>query len=387
MSDIGPAETLVTSELTLRLRQQELVAAFGLFAMREDRLQASLQEACETAARGLEAQFSKVLVFRPESQDLLIAYGMGWSAGVVGNVVLGADLASPAGYALRTKQPVVSNHLAEEDRFRTPAVLAEHGILRAINVIIDGEKGQPFGVLEVDSTDRQDFTVHDTAFLQALANVVAAAVERCLRQLEQEALLREKDLLMQEVHHRVKNSLQLVQTMLQLQARGIPDGEERDRLQDAASRIMTIATVHRRLHDQGAIDGTDAGSYLKGLMGDLSLSIAPDAALSPIEVDAEPIMLSADRITPLGLIATELVTNALKYGTGRVLVTVRANEGGLSVAVEDEGEGFPDDFVPGEGGSLGMRLVCALARTPNAVAIDRSVKFGRIIVQVASAPG
>jgi two-component sensor histidine kinase len=174
---------------------------------------------------------------------------------------------------------------------------------------------------------------------------------------------------------------------LQLQARGIPEGDERDRLQDAASRIMTVATVHRRLHDQGAIEGTDAGSYLKGLMGDLSLSIAPDAALSPIEVDADPVILSADRITPLGLITTELVTNALKYGAGRVLVSVRANEGGLTVAVEDEGAGFPEDFVPGEGGSLGMRLVCALARTPNAVAIDRSVPFGRIIVQMASAAG
>jgi two-component sensor histidine kinase len=386
MNDTASETLSVASELTLRLRQHELVAAFGLFALREDRLQATLQEACETAARGLEARFSKLLVFRPEIQDLLIAYGVGWADGVVGNVALGADLASPAGYALRTKQPVVSNHLAKESRFRTPAVLAEHGILRAVNVIIDGEDGQPFGVLEVDSTDRADFSSHDTAFLQSLANVVAAAVERCNRQMVQEALLREKDLLMQEVHHRVKNSLQLVQTMLQLQARGIPDGEERERLQDAAGRIMTIATVHRRLHHQGAIDGTDAGSYLRGLMDDLTASIASDAVLRRIEVEADPITLSADRITPLGLIATELVTNALKYGEGRVLVRAGTNDEGVLISVEDEGKGFPKDFVPGAGGSLGMRLVCALARGRNAVTIDRSVPFGRITVQVAFAP-
>ena len=386
MSDDGLDDSMIATELKLRLRQQELVAAYGLFALREDRLDAALQEACETASRGLEARFSKVLVFRPMSQDLLIAYGIGWAEGVVGNVVLGADLASPAGYALRTKQPVVSNHLAAEDRFRTPAVLAEHGILRAVNVIIDGEDGQPFGVLEVDSTDRLDFTAHDTAFLQSLANVAAAAVERCNRQLMQDALLREKDLLMLEVHHRVKNSLQLVQTMLQLQARGIPEGDERSRLQDAASRIMTIATVHRRLHEHGAIDGTDAGSYLRGLMNDLGVSIAPDSALRPIEVEAESIILSADRIAPLGLITTELVTNALKYGEGRVLVQVSAVPGGVVVAVEDEGPGFPEDYTPGDGGSLGMRLVSVLARTPNPVTIDRSVPFGRISVQVAHPP-
>jgi two-component sensor histidine kinase len=387
MSESGMEIAPATSELALRLRQQELVAAFGLFALREDRLEAALQQACETAARGLEARFSKVLVFRPESQDMLLAHGMGWAPGVIGNVVLGADLASPAGYALRTKLPVVTNHLAQEDRFRTPAVLAEHGILRAINVIIDGENGQPFGVLEVDSTDRLDFTDHDTAFLQSLANVLSAAVERCARLEYQAALLREKDLLMQEVHHRVKNSLQLVQTMLQLQARGIPEGDERERLQDAASRIMTIAAVHRRLHQQGGIEGTDAAGYLRGLMGDLGTSLTPDTALRPIDVEAEPIVLSADRITPLGLIATELVTNALKYGDGRVLVAAKASEGGVVVTVEDEGRGFPADFDPASGGSLGMRLVAALARGANAISIDRSVPFGRITVQVAFAPG
>ena len=387
MSGTGLDDAMIAGELALRLRQQELVAAFGLFALREDRLDAALHEACATAVRGLEARFSKVLVFRPETQDLLIAYGTGWAEGVVGNVVLGADLASPAGYALRTKQPVVSNHLAQEGRFRTPAVLAEHGILRAVNVIIDGENGQPFGVLEVDSTDRLDFTAHDTAFLQSLANVAAAAVERCNRQMQQDALLREKDLLMLEVHHRVKNSLQLVQTMLQLQARGIPEGDERNRLQDAANRIMTIATVHRRLHEQGAIDGTDAASYLRGLMNDLGVSIAPDSALRPIEVEAEAIVLTADRIAPLGLITTELVTNALKYGAGRVLVRVSGTDAGVAVSVEDEGPGFPADYTPGDGGSLGMRLVSALARTPGAVTIDRSVGFGRITVQVAFAPG
>ena len=375
-----------TSELALRLRQQELVAAFGLFALREDRLEASMQQACEVAARGLETDFSKVLIYRAAEGDLLIGYGIGWAAGVVGHATLGADLASPAGYALHTGVPVVSNHLAQESRFRTPAVLAEHGIMRAINVIIVGDKGVPFGVLEVDSTDRLDFSIHDMAFMQSLANVLSAAVDRNARQAVQQALLREKDLLMLEVHHRVKNSLQLVQTMLQLQARGIPDGEERNRLQDAASRIMTIAAVHRRLHQEGGIDGTDAASYLRGLIEDIGASLTPDAALRPIEVEVDPFIISADQITPVGLIATELVTNALKYGTGRVLVRVHSSDNGLTIAVEDEGPGFLDTFDPALSTSLGMRLVTALARAPNPIDIDRSVPFARVTVRVAFAP-
>ncbi len=386
MNELSLNGAPATSELALRLRQQELVAAFGLFALREDRLDASMNQACEVAAQGLETSFSKVLVYRPETHDLLVGYGIGWTDGVVGTLALGADLASPAGYALQTGTPVVSNHLGGESRFRTPKLLADHGIMRAINVIIAGKNGSPFGVLEADSTDRLDFTVHDLAFMQSLGNVLSAAVDRNARQAAQDALLREKDLLMQEVHHRVKNSLQLVQTMLQLQARGISEGEERDRLQDAASRIMTIAAVHRRLHQEGGIDGTDAASYLRGLIEDIGASLTPDTALRPIEVDVKPFLISADRITPVGLIATELVTNALKYGQGRVLVRVTGTEAGLTILVEDEGGGFPADFDPALSTSLGMRLVTALARTPDAIEIDRSVPFCRVTARVAFAP-
>src|ERR1700757_4798843 len=77
-------------------------------------------------------------------------YGNGWGEGVVGTASVGADLESPAGYALHTGKPVISNHLENEQRFRTPELLLEHGIHRAMNVILQGD-GVPFGVLEVDS--------------------------------------------------------------------------------------------------------------------------------------------------------------------------------------------------------------------------------------------
>src|SRR6202012_1004212 len=128
------------------------------------------------------------------------------------------------GYAFRAGKAVVSNHLAEEQRFRTPQLLIEHGIHSAINVLITANDAKPFGVLEADSTRRGKFGVHDTAFLQALANTLGEAVHAQRRQEAREkllcekdvllrnnkALLNEKDILMQEVHHRVMNSLQLI---------------------------------------------------------------------------------------------------------------------------------------------------------------------------------
>lgn len=378
--------TRSADELSVRLFQQELVAAFGLHALRGSALDDVLQEACGCAARGLSTQFAKVLQFRPVTDDFLVCAGVGWRDGVIGNAVLGSDLASPAGYALRTKLPVLSNHLSQESRFRTPALLVDHGIHRALNVIVEDGDGLPFGVLEVDSTDRNDFNEHDTAFVQSLANAITASVRRHARDAARELLLREKDVLMQEVHHRVKNSLQLVQTMLQLQARGLGDTVERGRLEEAANRIMTIAAVHRRLHQGESILETDAQQYIGGLIDDLRDAVIDEAGARSIDVEVTPMTLTADHITPLGLITTELVTNALKYGTGRIAVRVLRESEGIRLTVEDEGPGFPAALDPARSRSLGMRLITALARNPAAIAIDRSVPFGRVAVQTRIAP-
>ena len=366
-------------ELALRLQQQELVAAFGLFALRRTELDGVLDQACEIAARGLDTAFAKVLEFRPATQDFLLRNGVGWQPGVVGHVTLGADIDSPAGFALRTKMPVVSNHLAKESRFRTPLVLAEHGIHRAINVIVEAEDGLPFGVLEADSSDRSQFTVHDLSFMQSLANVLSAAITRQRQSAAQQALLQEKDVLMQEIHHRVKNNLQLVHTMLQLQARAIPEGDGKLHLQDAASRIMSIAAVHRRLHEEGAVERVDLAQYLKGLLADIAQSLAPGDAGRPMALEVEPMQLPSEHVTPVGLIAVEMVTNALKYGAGPINVRVQRTSPGVDITVEDAGAGFAQaDFAPGANRSLGMRLIAALARTPNAVTASRSA--GKTVV-------
>jgi GAF domain-containing protein len=113
----------------------------------------------------------------PAETRLLVRAGVGWDEGVVGNATVGADLASPAGYALRTGKPVISNHLENEQRFRTPELLIEHGIRRAMNVILQGD-GSPFGVLEVDSRSEGEFSEHDIAFLQGAANILGMAIEQ-----------------------------------------------------------------------------------------------------------------------------------------------------------------------------------------------------------------
>lgn len=369
---------LPRGELIDRLRQQELVAQFGLLALTAPTLDAVLAEACRVAADGLGSTFSKVLQFLPATNELLVVAGIGWRPGVVGHASLGAGLSSPAGYALQTGQPVVSNDLLTEQRFEVPALLHEHGIRSAINVAVGVAAPSSYGVLEVDSTGRADFVAADTTFLQALANVLAAGLARFEAEQAKDRLLREKDLLMQEVHHRVKNSLQFVRTLLQLQGRTGSD-ELREQLDEAAGRIMTIAAVHQRLYEGGSVEQTDAAAYLRSLTADIQ-AVMGDGR--DIVVDAEPMPLPADQVTPLGLITSELVTNAMKHGTGRVLVTLRPVPEGVQVSVEDEGPGFAEGLGGRMAGRLGMRLVTALAKgdPATAVTIDRSVPHGRVVV-------
>lgn len=165
--------------LAYRLRQQRLLADFGFHALRCRELDDLLQRATEMCAEGMATRLCKILEWQPVEDRLLVRAGVGWAAGLVGRAIVGADLESPAGFALKTGRPVISNHLAGETRFRTPRLLAEHGVRRAINVVIrDGVAECPFGVLEVDSPDPGHFEEDDIAFMQGFANLLGVAIER-----------------------------------------------------------------------------------------------------------------------------------------------------------------------------------------------------------------
>ena len=172
----GNAELTATT-LRQRVRQQEILAELGVLALRGTPFAELLDHTARLAAEGLNADFGKILEFMPDEQRFLVRAGVGWDPGVVGSATVGADIASPAGYALRTGKAVISNHLENEERFRTPELLVEHGIRRAMNVILQGDNS-PFGVLEVDSRSEGEFSESDIVFLQGAANILGMAIER-----------------------------------------------------------------------------------------------------------------------------------------------------------------------------------------------------------------
>jgi two-component sensor histidine kinase len=362
-SDNQP-DDLTGRALRQRIRQQELLAELGVLALQRTGFTAMLDHTARVTAEGLGAEYCKVLEYIPADNRLLVRAGVGWEEGVVGTASVGADLASPAGYALRTGKPVISNHLANEQRFRTPELLVEHGIRRAMNVILQGD-GSPFGVLEVDSTSEGEFGEHDIAFLQGAANILGMAIEQQQYQRKLQVALDRHQVLLKEVNHRVKNSLQVVTAMLQLQANSVGDPVLSERLGEASSRINAVGRAYERLAYNADYENIGLVEYLREIVSDLEPTVAP----CKIHFEAvEEIQIAADRAILVGLIINELVSNAGKYAYpdcpgGLIWVRLfQSDKNSILISVRDEGAGLPPDFDPTTSKRLGTRLVNALSK-------------------------
>ncbi len=366
-SPSGTAEPELSIEaLQLRVRQQELLADYGVLALRGTPFPQLLDEAARVVAEGLKAEFAKVLKYMPEEKRFLVCAGVGWEPGVVGTATIGADTESPAGYALRTGKAVISNHLDTEERFRTPELLLHYGIRRAMNVILEGD-GSPFGVLEVDSRSEGEFRQSDIVFLQGVANILGMAIERQRMEGNLRTTLDRQQLLLREANHRVNNSLQIVAAMLHLQSSNTENADVQHELREAASRIAAIARAHQRLYSSGKIETLDLGVYLTDVCKDLNASIPG----CEINVSAEQgVVTPTDRGITVVLLVNELVTNAIKHAYPgdhcRIWVTLsRSAEGAILISVRDEGVGLPSDFDVKTGRRLGMRLVNAFTQQVN----------------------
>lgn len=364
-SESAPAASAARSreELPYRLRQQSLLGEFGRSALQTRDVARILQRATELCAQGLDAPFAKVLEYMPDEKRLLVRAGVGWSPGTIGNATLGIDVESPAGYAFHTAQIVISNHLQEETRFRTPKLLADHGIKRAINVLIarGGEGDLPFGILEVDSPDAGQFDLADADFLAGFAGLLGIAIERQQADAELRAALDHQALLTREMSHRVKNSLASVVGLLRVQSRNAQSEDVRNALKDAASRITTIAQVHDHLWRSTRIGFVDIADFA----GELCLKLQETSQGHNVSCAFGHLMISADKAIPLGLLINELVTNAAKHaypeGPGEIRVTGERRGGDLHVEVADQGIGLPKDFdLDQPRASLGFKVIKSL---------------------------
>lgn len=178
----------VEGALQARALQQQVVADLGQFALTNPDQTDLVNRAVSDIAETLNVEFCKVLELLPDGEEMLLRAGVGWKEGLVGRAKVGAGPRSQAGYTLLSAAPVIVRDLRKETRFQGPPLLLDHGVTSGISVVIHG-KDRPFGVLGAHTTRLRRFTKDDVNFVQAVANVLAAAIER----RETEAALRESE--------------------------------------------------------------------------------------------------------------------------------------------------------------------------------------------------
>jgi two-component sensor histidine kinase len=171
----------------------------------------------------------------------------------------------------------------------------------------------------------------------------------------------EKTTLLQEVHHRVKNNLALISSMVQMQMRTLEDEQARAALIETANRIISMAMVHESIYRSRNITTIDAHEHLTGLVNEIIPNFSTGKIIE-YDVDARGCILDLDMGILCSLIVTELVTNSIKYAfdgrdAGKITITMRCSDTEKVLSIIDDGVGIPEDIDPFQHPSLGMNIV------------------------------
>jgi len=280
--------------------------------------------------------------------------------------------------------PTYRRELVEEDIFHEQKVIEGH-YQHTVRSVVD----VPFahGTLAVNSAEPDAFSQEDIDILQEMANVLSETFQRLddmrlmqehnraleaevvERQQAEERLRRsldEKEILLKEIHHRVKNNLQIVSSLIDLQASQAPDLPIQQMFRDSRDRIRSMALLHEKLYQSSDLTHIDLPDYIQILSGELfhSYGAAPD--LISLEVEVDEISVGINEAIACGLIINELVSNALKHAfpkerSGKICISLHSTDPGkLCLVVSDDGVGLPTDLDLATLQSLGLKLVASL---------------------------
>jgi len=199
--------------------------------------------------------------------------------------------------------------------------------------------------------------------IASIADAIALGLDRHRSEAELRAALLEKTTLLQEVHHRVKNNLQVICSLLSMQVDCAEPKSSLGPLNDAHARVLAVSLIHEQIYQSETLSDLDFGEYIQRMSEYIFTAYCIDTSRIRLETDVEPVRVAMDHAVPCGLILNEFLSNVLKHAfkDGRVLLHKTVN-GYVELTVADNGVGFPADFQWEQGRSLGMKVVHTLVR-------------------------
>jgi len=260
-----------------------------------------------------------------------------------------------------------------------------------VNVLLQA-KEEILGLMTLSSRAPRRFSEEENSLLIAIGHQIAVAIENsCLYEVSRRELaerkkaeerikesLKEKEVLLQEIHHRVKNNMQIISSLLNLQSEKIKNKEMRRAFKASQSRIRSMALIHEMLYKSKDFKSVDFAPYIQNLAFQLVNVYKVKSDVVRLTLDIKDVFLDINRAITCGLIINELISNALKYAfpegrKGEICVKVyQDKEGMYNLIISDNGVGIPKELDIHESETLGLRLVCLLTdQLSGSIALDR----------------
>jgi len=283
-------------------------------------------------------------------------------------------------YAYRTGERVILNDACQEGAFKDSPEVQDRQ-LRSVLCLPVIKQSRMIGILYLENhLFNSAFTSEKTQMTELLTSQAAISLENAglvnemIKAEDQiKKSLREKEILLKEVHHRVKNNLQIISSLLNLQMPYIKDSQAADLFRESQNRIYSMSLIHEKLYLSESLARIDLSEYVKSLMANLFHSYGATERTVRTNIAIENIDLDIDTVIPCALIINELVSNALKHafpdpwrntrGTGEISIDLRRDASGQSaLTVSDNGVGVPEGFDMERCESLGLKLVGVLVK-------------------------
>jgi PAS domain S-box-containing protein len=338
-----------------RARQQSAVAELSRRALEGRDLTSVLDDAVSLVTKVLDVEFCKVLELTENA--LSLRAGVGWKEGVVGKISLPVGSGSHGGFTLLSSSPVVVEDLRTETRFKAPPFFLEHGIRSGVSVIIHG-RGKPYGILGAHTRRQRSFTGDDVHFLQAVADSLAAAIER--RVLEEELLKassREQQRIGQDLHDSLCQQLAGIEFQNSVLVQLLSKKPEAQAEAARIGELIRNATKQARALARGLSPVEIEPNGLMAALNSLAINAAGLFRVRCSFECPEPVLLeNRASATHLYRIAQEAIGNAVKHGQAKTIVIIlKRVDGELVLTVKDDGAGFSQDGRAIDG--MGLRIM------------------------------
>lgn len=313
----------------------------------------------EEALRRSEMRYRKVFEFAPDAIFIHDTEGRGLDGNPEAFNLLG-------GSSQKDKAPdllTVMESWHEEDKARFPEIQKQ--------TIERGEFRGEFRAYKKDGRIIDIDTRVKVADIGSETLVIAITRDISERKRMEEQIrnsLQEKEMLLREIHHRVKNNMQIISTLLKLQLRNAHDEKTRALFRESQNRILSMAMIHEKLYQSEGLHKINLNDYIGDLAEEALASFGTDGAVVALRKEVEEIVVGMDAAIPCGLIVIELLSNALKYAfpdkrPGEIVIALHAiGSNRYQLTVSDNGVGLPPHLDIGGLKSLGLRLVSDLAR-------------------------